>query len=132
MNRKFISIVLMMVLIFSSSAVFSQDLGKIAASNLSAAKGESLFKANRYDEAVVPLENAIKIRPEHGRAHYYLALTYEKLGEKRKAISFLESYLAYISQTQEWVGDMDKEYIAKCKQLHIELMKTYLEEVSRP
>ncbi len=121
MKKKVPTIILIVISVFLSSLVFAQDLGKIAESNLSAAKGESLYIVGRYDEAVSPLENAIKIRPEHGRAHYDLALTYAKLGEKEKAIDLLSSYLEYIAQTKEWIGSMDKEYITKCKELFGEL-----------
>ena len=97
--------------------VFSQDLGKIAEANFSAAKGQAFYDKERYEEAVEPLENAIKIRPEHARAHYYLCLTYIKLGKREKTIDLLESYLAYVEKTNEWLGSMDKEYIEKCKEL---------------
>lgn len=117
MKKRITVIIFMFCLLFSSPIVFAQDLGQIAKANFSAAKGESLYVAGRYDEAVSPLEDAINIRPEHGRAHYNLALTYAKLGQEDKAISLLDSYLNHISHTNEWLGSMDKEYIAKCKEL---------------
>ena len=46
---------------------------KVTQSNVNAAKGQALYDKGRYEEATAPLESAIKIRPEHGRAHYYLA-----------------------------------------------------------
>ena len=112
-----IIILIVATLIFITPSVFSQDLGKIAEANFSAAQGQALYDNGKYEEAVTPLESAIKIRPEHGRAHYYLALTYEKLGQRGKAIDFIESYLNYVKQTNEWLGSMDREYIDKCKEL---------------
>jgi tetratricopeptide (TPR) repeat protein len=104
-------------ILFLSSAVFSQDFAGITKSNFATAKGVALYDNGRYKEAVVPFKKAIKIRPAHGRAHYYLALTYEKLKDIKKAIDLLSPYLDYVKQTKEWVGKSDKEYIVKCERL---------------
>jgi tetratricopeptide (TPR) repeat protein len=68
-------VIIMLTVLLSSSFVFSQDLGKIARANFSGSRGEALYNKGRYQEAIEQLQNAIKIRPEHGRANYYLALT---------------------------------------------------------
>lgn len=102
--KKIIMIMLLVSFIFLPSSIFAQDLGKIAKANFSAAQGEALYNNSRYDEAIAPLENAITIRPEHGRAHYFLALTYEKMNKKDKAVGLLETYLGSVNQTSEWVG----------------------------
>ena len=124
MKRKTIGIVLFLFCISLCSTVLAQDLGKIAEANISAAKGQAFYDKSRYEEAVAPLEKAIEIRPEHGRAHYYLALTYIKLEQKEKAVVFLQDYLARMEKTNEWLGSMDKEYIAKCQELLATLKKT--------
>lgn len=113
-----------------TTTVFAQDMGKIAQANFSAAKGQAAYESGKYNEAVESLENAIKIRPEHARAHYYLALSYERLGKKDDAVKLLDSYLNYVQQTTEWPGSMDKEYIGKCKELSIQL-KQVSEETAK-
>lgn len=110
-------ILTLVMLILITPFVFCQDLGKITEANFSAAKGQAFYDKERYEDAIEPLENAIKIRPEHARAHYYLCLTYIKLDKREKAVNLLESYLSYATKTNEWLGSMDKEYIEKCEEL---------------
>ena len=113
LNRKTISALTLFIL----APFVLVGCDAIAKSNFKAAKGIALYNNGRYNEAVVPLKEAIQARAEHGKAHYYLALTYMKLGEKEKAISFLKSYLGQAAQTKTWLGSIDREYIAKCKEL---------------
>ncbi len=89
----------------------------IGGANFSAAKGKALYDVGRYEEAVQPLKKAIDIRPEHGRAHYYLALTYLKLGRKQEAVSLLGDYLQHIGKTDKYIGPLDREAIPKCEEL---------------
>ena len=89
----------------------------IAGANFSAAEGQALYDTGRHEEAVQPLEKAIKIRPEHGKAHYYLALTYLKLGKQQEATNLLDNYLQHISKTKNYIGPLDREAIPKCKEL---------------
>ncbi len=110
-------------LLLSFSLAFGQDVERISQSNFNAAKGQVLYERGSYPEAIDALEQAISIRPEHGSAHYYLALAYEKSGERQKAVELLESYVAAVEKTDEWLGSLDREYIAKCKELLAELNK---------
>jgi len=111
------SVVVFVVFMLIGSMVYAQDLGKIAKSNFSAAKGEAAYNAGCYEEATNSLKEAIKIRPEHGRAHYYLALTYEKIGNRDNAVSLIESYLDYVSHSKAELTSMDSEYIVKSMEL---------------
>jgi hypothetical protein len=61
MRNKITIVIFMLGLIFLSSTVFAQDFAKIAQANFSGAKGESLYEAGRYDEAIAPLEDIINV-----------------------------------------------------------------------
>jgi len=93
------------------------DLGKITESNFFAAQGQAYHDQGKYKEAIAPLQNAIRIRPEHARAHYYLGLSYIKTGQEKLAVVLLETYLDHCNETGLWISDMDKEYIPKCSEL---------------
>ena len=95
----------------------SMALVPIARANVVAAKGQVFYERARYDEAAVSLENAIKIKPEFGLVHYYLALTYVKLGRREKAMDLLQSYRSYGKKNERRLGIMDKEYLTKCEEL---------------
>lgn len=47
--------------------------------------GMALNSAQRYSEAVSPLEDYVKARPENPTGHYQLALCYDRLGRKAQA-----------------------------------------------
>ena len=111
------SILFLVVVLSLAGIMFIQGCGQIAGANFLAAKGTALYNAGRYEEAVEPLEGAIKVRAGHGKAHYYLALTYLKLGQKEKAVNLLKSYLVYVKKPNVWLGTYDKQAIPKCKSL---------------
>lgn len=48
-------------------------------------RGTCLHKMERYEEAMVSLENALEFFPEDGRTHYQLALTCDALGMPQEA-----------------------------------------------
>lgn len=48
-------------------------------------KGEESFKAGKYEEAKADLEKVVELNPEHDYAQYYLARSYEKLGDTANA-----------------------------------------------
>jgi Flp pilus assembly protein TadD len=47
--------------------------------------GKSLVSAGRPEEAVKPLENAVKLQPENPVAHFQLATAYRRAGRKEEA-----------------------------------------------
>ena len=117
MKNKLIAAILMFGLVCLSSVVFGQDEGKIKASSFLATAAQVYYDTGDNEMAIWGCEEAIKTRPEDGTAHYYLALAYERSGQKEKAISSLDSYLNHVSNTSVWLEKADKEYIAKCKEL---------------
>lgn len=115
----------MVTLVILGIIAVSLPLFMSAKSNFYVGRGQALYERGRYDEALVSLENAIKILPKHGRANYYLALTYEKLGKKDDAIKSLEAYFGKTQKKPFYFqnfkgkryGSKNKEYIGKCKDL---------------
>jgi tetratricopeptide (TPR) repeat protein len=47
--------------------------------------GLSLISAERYQEAVLPLETAVKLQPENPTGHYQLAIAYNHVGRREDA-----------------------------------------------
>jgi len=110
MKKGFVAIILILCFLL-------QGCGQIAGANFLAAKGTVLYKKGRYQEAVVALKEAIKVRKSHGSAHYYLALSYAKMGKKKEAIRGLEDYLEYTKKPNVWLSPIDKGIIPKCEDL---------------
>lgn len=61
--------------------------------------GKGLVSAGRTEEAVAPLEAAVKLDPRNGVAHYQLAFAYRRLGREREAEKELAAYRETHSQT---------------------------------
>ncbi len=47
--------------------------------------GRSLISDRKYEEAIKPLEQAVKLQPENPAAHYHLAIAYGRAGRKEEA-----------------------------------------------
>lgn len=47
--------------------------------------GMSLVSAQRYSDAIPPLETAVKLQPENPAGHYQLAVAYGRVGRKEDA-----------------------------------------------
>ena len=54
--------------------------------------GKSLVSAGRAQEAVAPLENAVKLEPQNPNAHYQLSFAYRRLGREQQAQAELAAY----------------------------------------
>jgi tetratricopeptide (TPR) repeat protein len=54
--------------------------------------GKSLVSAGRAQEAVTPLENAVKLEPQNPNAHYQLSFAYRRLGREPEAQKELAAY----------------------------------------
>jgi cytochrome c-type biogenesis protein CcmH/NrfG len=47
--------------------------------------GRSLISDRKFEEAVKPLEHAVKLQPENPAARYHLAIAYSRTGRKQEA-----------------------------------------------
>jgi tetratricopeptide (TPR) repeat protein len=47
--------------------------------------GRSLIAANRPQEAIAPLETAVKLQPQNPAGHYHLGIAYQRIGRKQDA-----------------------------------------------
>jgi tetratricopeptide (TPR) repeat protein len=54
--------------------------------------GKSLVSAGRAQDAVAPLENAVKLEPQNPNAHYQLSFAYRRLGRDEEAQKELAAY----------------------------------------
>lgn len=54
--------------------------------------GKSLVSAGRAQEAVAPLEKAVKLEPQNPNAHYQLSFAYRRLGREEEARKELAAY----------------------------------------
>jgi tetratricopeptide (TPR) repeat protein len=93
--------------------------GRVWKSDIQAEKGKSLFEKGKYLQAENTLKQAIHLRRESAKAHYYLALTYLKTDRYEKALSLMRYFIEYIERTNAWVGPGDDEFIAKIKELYV-------------
>lgn len=64
--------------------------------------GRSLISERKYEEAIKPLEEAVKLQPENPAAHYHLAIAYSRAGRKEQA----ERESAVFKQTSEKARQM--------------------------
>ncbi|NIM19992.1 MAG: tetratricopeptide repeat protein [Candidatus Latescibacteria bacterium] len=71
------------------------------------ATGYCLFHMNNHEKAVKWFEKALEVDPEHARAQYSLAVTYEKMGQDREAIRAWRRYLE-IDGDSEWAIEARK------------------------
>lgn len=57
--------------------------------------GRSLIADRKFNEAVPPLEHAVKLQPEHPAAHFHLAIAYSRSGRKedgeRASVAFRQA-----------------------------------------
>jgi len=63
--------------------------------------GWAYYEKGLYTQAIEELERAIALQGDRAEPHYFLALTYEKLGEKGKAIQEWEFCLALAVNPEE-------------------------------
>ncbi len=49
-----------------------------------------LVEEKRYEQAIIDMSNALKIRPDYARGHYFLAFLYKEMGEMDKAEASLQ------------------------------------------
>lgn len=75
--------------------------------------GETLFWMDDYDGAQYALKSAVKLNPSYSSAYKLLGLSYERKGEKEKAMESYESALRYSRN--------DVEIWVKLANLHVEL-----------
>lgn len=54
------------------------------------ALGKSLYRLNRYSDAIAPLRKAIELEPSHSQAWFYIAQTYRDTGDKQSLAEALE------------------------------------------
>ncbi len=81
------------------------------------AEGVYKFSRKAYKDAVSLLEEAIKLRPTYGRAHYYLALSFLNMERRQTAINLLNTYLDLMSPLVETAKEEDVFYLSKCIEL---------------
>jgi Flp pilus assembly protein TadD len=55
--------------------------------------GAAYYIAHRWDEAIGALEQAVKLRPDLGHAHYYLGVLYAAKGDKERARKELDAVM---------------------------------------
>jgi len=67
--------------------------------------GRSLISDRKFDEAVKPLEYAVKLQPENPAAHYHLAVAYSRTGRKEEA----EKESAAFRQASERMRQMKQD-----------------------
>jgi predicted Zn-dependent protease len=78
--------------------------------------GKSLVSAGRAQDAVAPLQNAVKLDPQNPNAHYQLSFAYRRLGRELEAQKELAAYKethAKLVQSQQAIrsgiiGDMSR------------------------
>ena len=65
--------------------------------------GYIYFEKKNYSQAIEYLERAIKISPNNPNieVYYYLGLSYNKIGEKEKALTFFRKILEFAPQSNE-------------------------------
>ncbi len=68
------------------------------------ALAQRLIEKNSFEEAVPPLEEALKTEPDHGQILYSLALCHVRLGRPDTALPFLEKLLARDPRWSNYVG----------------------------
>jgi tetratricopeptide (TPR) repeat protein len=67
--------------------------------------GRSLISDRKHEEAIRPLEAAVKLQPENPAAHYHLAIAYSRAGRKEQA----ERESAVFKQTSERARQMKQD-----------------------
>lgn len=78
--------------------------------------GKSLVSAGRPQEAVAPLQDAVRLEPQNPNAHYQLSFAYRRLGREQEAQKELAAYKethAKLVQSQQAIrsgiiGDMSQ------------------------
>ncbi|MGH9935726.1 MAG: tetratricopeptide repeat protein [Blastocatellia bacterium] len=67
--------------------------------------GRSLISDRKFDEAIKPLEHAVKLQPENPAAHYHLATAYSRTGRREQA----EKESAAFKQASERARQMKQD-----------------------
>ncbi|HEY6401249.1 MAG TPA: tetratricopeptide repeat protein, partial [Blastocatellia bacterium] len=67
--------------------------------------GRSLISDRKHEEAIRPLEAAVKLQPENPAVHYHLAIAYSRTGRKEQA----EKESAVFKQTSERARQMKQD-----------------------
>jgi len=75
------------------------------------AYGNSLFYLGRLKEALSAFQKVLKRNPDHLKSLYAIAVVYEKIGEKRKAIDLWKKYLKKDIES-EW-ADSAREHLKR-------------------
>jgi tetratricopeptide (TPR) repeat protein len=68
--------------------------------------GRSLISDGKYEEAIKPLEQAIKLQPENPVAHYHLATAYRRAGRKEDAERESVAFKQASDRAQQMKQDM--------------------------
>jgi tetratricopeptide (TPR) repeat protein len=69
-------------------------------------KGLQLYNQGNYTDAAGSFQNAVRQSPTDFKSHYYLGLSFEKLGQNQRAIAALKSARDTQFQTGEGVRDL--------------------------
>jgi tetratricopeptide (TPR) repeat protein len=62
--------------------------------------GYICFEKKKYSEAIEYLERAAEMSPQNAEAYYYLGLSYDKIGEKEKALTSFTKVLELAPQSE--------------------------------
>jgi hypothetical protein len=68
------------------------------------ALAQRLIEKKIYDEAVLPLESALKVEPDHCQILYSLALCHARLGRPDQSLPLLEKLLAREPRWSNYIG----------------------------
>jgi tetratricopeptide (TPR) repeat protein len=69
--------------------------------------GTAEFQQLEYQEALKAYNSAMILKPLDPRGYYYYALTEEQLGNKDKALKYLDKGLSIIKNNDEWSEKME-------------------------
>lgn len=76
----------------STHSTDTEDVAERRRAEASFERGQSLFQAAKYDEALLAFQRAMVLSPAPA-LHYNIALCYSRLGEDTQAIESFETYL---------------------------------------
>ena len=93
-KRMALRIVLVMVLVFSGYGVYAR-LNPEKRFHRLIDRCEVLVKDRKYEQAIIDMSNALKIRPDYIQGHYFLANLYVQTGQTGKAASALQHVIRH-------------------------------------
>lgn len=82
---------ILMVILFSTQNSYSQS--NIEKANEIALKAVELMDEGKINEAIIQLEEAIKLNPKNSDYYYEIALGYYRLGEYRECLGILDALM---------------------------------------